>query len=267
MTGISIICPTYRNPKCLEHFLYSATRRSVRDDTEIIVIVDGFFEESRHIWQEYQHPKVKWLILNENEGMQSAINRGVYAASNEAIFVVNDDNVFGSAYDRVLVEEVFNPNSIITVNQIERAPGIFDFVVKDFGDPDTFNDYAFFEFELDIRKKTFTPDGNIFPFLMAKRWFMVVNGFDTMYDSPNVCDLDFFLKLELCGFTMIRSHHLHLYHFGSVATKKNKEKEHFTEREQRAFQTFYQKWGFPARYGVNNSKLPHEEIINGIRFR
>lgn len=268
MTNLSVICPTYRNPQCLDLFLKSATENAVLPGTEIVVIIDGFREESEHIMKKYADAKnIAWLTLEKNYGMQYAINHGVHYASNEAILVVNDDNVFGTEYDRILMERVFNPNSIFTINQIERAPGIFNFNVHDFGGPDDFRYETFLAYEKEIRKDLFTPDGNIFPFLMAKRWFMVVNGFDTLYDSPNVCDLDFFLKLELCGFLLVRSHHLHFYHFGSVATKKNKEKENFTAREQRAHATFQLKWGFPAQYGVNNSKIPPVNIINGIRFR
>jgi GT2 family glycosyltransferase len=264
MTNISVICPTYRNPKCLDIFLRSATENKVLPETEIIVVLDGFAEESAHLIDKY--PNVTWIKFEQNQGMQRAINLGVYSANNEGIFVLNDDNVFGKDYDRIL-SEIYDPNTVITANQIERAPSIFHFPVGDFGDPDMFDYEKFQEMEPAVRDEKFTPDGNIFPFLINKRWFMVVGGFDTFYDSPNVCDLDFFLKLELCGFECVRAHHLHLYHFGSVATKKNAEKDIFTEKERRAFDSFKLKWGIPATYGVNNSKLPPIDFVRGIRYR
>ena len=49
---ISVIIPTYRNPKCLDICLESALR--TQDNiNQIIVIVDGFAEESTHIIEKY----------------------------------------------------------------------------------------------------------------------------------------------------------------------------------------------------------------------
>lgn len=262
---ISVICPTYRNPRYLDLFLKSATENKLNKETEVIVVVDGYVEESREVIDKY--PMVRFIEFEVNRGMQHAINIGVYQATNEAVFVVNDDNVCGQDYDRILAE-IYEPNTVITVNQIERQPGIFNFVVEDFGaTPDVFDYQGFLGYERAVSQPKFTPDGNIFPFMISKRWFMVVGGFDTQYSSPNVVDLDFFLKLELCGFEFVRSHHLHLFHFGSIATKKNGERNSFIEREQKAFETFYMKWGFPARYGQNNSKLPPQDMVKGIRIR
>jgi len=264
MTAVSIICPTYRNPKCLDIFLRSAIENRVHDHTEIIIVVDGFVEESAEVIDKYEGILVMELV--ENEGMQSAINKGVAMASNEAIFICNDDNVFGHAYD-VGLSHIYDPNIVTTVNQIERAPGIFNFVVKDLGaTPEEFFYDDFLAAERYLNKDVYTDDGNIFPFLISKKWFMAVGGFDTFYDSPNVCDMDFFLKLELVGMKFRRSHYLHLYHFGSVATKKNKEKGEFTQREASAFETFEWKWGFSPRYNKHNSKLPGVDVIRGVRF-
>jgi len=46
---ISVIIPTYRNPKCLDICLESALRTQEHQN-EIIVIVDGYAEESAHLY-------------------------------------------------------------------------------------------------------------------------------------------------------------------------------------------------------------------------
>jgi len=266
MTSITVICPTYRNPKCLDIFLKSAAENSELDTTRVIVVVDGYESESADVIAKYKNdPMFTWIVFDANRGMQTAINEGVFAATSEAILIVNDDNVFGESWDQILVDQ-YDDNVILTINQIERTPSMFNFVQKDFGDPSTFDYNAFVAYEPTIRNNHITPDGNIFPFLMNKRWFMVVGGFDTLYDSPNICDLDFFLKLELCGFEMQRTHALHFYHFGSVSTKKNVENEKFILRERAAVDTFFRKWKFNPSYGVNNSKLPSRNVVNGVRF-
>ena len=178
-----------------------------------------------------RHKGVDLIPLSENKGMQHAINIGVWNSSNDKIFIINDDNVFAPMWDKRL-ETQYSPDEILTVNQIEpTGPGMFNFPVMDCGQTvETFDMEKFIDEErrLSVNKKT--PDGNIFPFLMNKKWFMAVGGFDTFYNSPNLCDWDFFLKLELIPtIGHARIHNVHLYHFGSVATKKNAESLKFKE--------------------------------------
>ena len=160
------------------------------------------------------------LDLGVNQGMQQALNLAVMNASNEIIFIVNDDNVFCADYDMVIKENI-NKRSVLTLNQIEpTGPGIFDFPVKDFGrNPKEFDLQAFISYERSIKTKKLTIDGGIFPFAMYKKDYMIVGGFDVMYQSPFICDWDFFLKLDLNGIGFTRTYEAHLYHFCSCATK------------------------------------------------
>ena len=73
-----------------------------------------------------------------------------------------------------------------------------------------------------LKKDELTVDGGIFPFAMYKKYYMAAGGFDTLYQSPFICDWDFFLKLDLMGLAFSRTHKAHLYHFGSTATKNFK---------------------------------------------
>ena len=252
---ISVIVPSYRNPKYLDLCLHSLTRGQYNNN-QIIVVLDGYVEESEAVVN--RHKGVDLIPLPENKGMQHAINIGVWNSSSDKIFVINDDNVFAPMWDKRL-ETQYSPDEILTVNQIEpTGPGMFNFPVMDCGQTvETFDMEKFIDEErrLSVNKKT--PDGNIFPFLMNKKWFMAVGGFDTFYNSPNLCDWDFFAKLELIpGLTRARTHFLHSYHFGSVSTKKNSEAQRFREREQFALQQYYYKWGFPPQNGENNLKVP-----------
>jgi glycosyltransferase involved in cell wall biosynthesis len=257
---ISVIIPTYRNPKyldlCLESLLNGQTNVN-----QIIVIVDGYVEESTAILQKYNGIEV--IELQENKGMQAAINMGVWNATSEKILIINDDNVFPKNWD-TRIEEQYHPNTIMTINQIEpTGPGMFNFPVVDCGRTvETFDMEKFLTEEQTLSKNLITNDGNIFPFLINKKWFMAVGGFDTWYNSPNLCDWDFFLKLQLIptiGYA--RMHHVHLYHFGSVSTKKNAESAVFIEREQFAFEQYTYKWGFSPYNGINNTKLPPNQTV------
>ena len=277
---ISVIIPTYRNPAYLDLCLKSATENSVADGTEIIVIIDGFVDESMSIVEKY--PGVNVLPLADNRGMQYALNIGVMQATNEWIFVINDDNVFGVAWDSQLENLLTKEytanvsNTVFTINQVEPSPSMFNFVTRDFGrTAETFryDEWLVAEAEL-INESYFSSAGRIFPFLMTKKWYMAVGGFDTIYDSPFWCDCDFFLKLEITNqLQFLRYSGIHLYHFGGTATKTRKDADAlmFQQSESPAAQMFGYKWGFIPNLAEavqrDNSKLPLDNSVKGVIFR
>ena len=262
---ISLIIPTYKSPEHLDICLKSAIENQANKN-EIIVSVDGFIEESQHILDKYQDD-IQILDMGANQGMQTALNLAVMNASNEIICIINDDNVLSKDWD-VIIEKEYNPNSVLTINQIEpTGPGIFNFPVKDFGKtPNEFKYNDFISYEPSIRKEVMTLDGGIFPFVISKKNYMIVGGFDTMYQSPFICDWDFFLKLDLNGVNFTRTHNLHFYHFGSAATKNGKEGNKFKQTEHPAAQMFMYKWGIAPQLFENNSHRPKNHTIKGINF-
>ena len=262
---ISVIIPTYRNPEYLDICLKSAIEQQ-HNNNEIIVAVDGFYDESKDILDKYKDD-INILDLGENQGMQSALNLAVMNANNEIIFVVNDDNVFCKNWDGAILKDLKEKN-VLTLNQIEpTGPGIFNFPVKDFGkNPKEFNYKEFIKYEHELKKEILTLDGGIFPFAMYKKYYMAAGGFDTMYQSPFICDWDFFLKLDLMGLGFTRTHKAHLYHFGSTATKNGKEGDKFKATEGPAAQMFMYKWGHPPSLFQNNSHSPKGKTIKGIKY-
>jgi len=264
---ISLIIPTYRNPEYLDICLKSATEQQ-SNKNEIIVAVDGYYEESKYILDKYKDD-INVLDLGENQGMQQALNLAVMHATNEIIFIVNDDNVFCSKWDDEIIKSLEGrEKTVLTLNQIEpTGPGIFKFPVKDFGkNPKEFDYKEFIKYENSIKKEELTIDGGIFPFAMYKKYYMAAGGFDTIYQSPFICDWDFFLKLDLMGLGFVRTHNAHLYHFGSTATKNGKEGVRFKSTEAPAAQTFFYKWGMPPQLFENNSHRPKNELIRGIKY-
>jgi hypothetical protein len=144
---------------------------------------------------------------------------------------------------------------------------MFNFPVMDLGQSvDTFLYEQFLDNETKLASQQITSDGHIFPFVIKKKHFMAMGGLDTFYNSPNICDWDFFLKLELLDFTFPRIHSLHLYHFGSVSTKKNAESATFREKEQAAIEQYMWKWGASPynEYGTNN-KIPPNKQFRGFK--
>jgi glycosyltransferase involved in cell wall biosynthesis len=262
---ISLIIPTYRNPDYLDLCLKSAIDNQTYKN-QIIVAVDGFIEESQAILDKHKD-YIQVLDLGENQGMQTALNLAVMNAMNECIVIINDDNVLCKDWD-IEIEKQFQEGFVFTINQIEpTGPGIFNFPVMDFGKhPKEFRYDEFLKYESTIRNRALTLDGGIFPFVISKKDYMVVGGFDTMYQSPFICDWDFFLKLDLNNIKFYRMNHLHFYHFGSAATKNGKESLKFKATEHPAAEIFMYKWGFPPSLFENNSHKPKGNLIKGIQF-
>lgn len=276
--NVTLIIPTYRNPKYLDLCLKSAIENCDSNQNHILVIVDGFLEESQSVLDKY--PGIRYIDLEVNRGMQYALNIGVMQAETEYVFIINDDNVLPMHWDTRLLDEINTlqfrsdvpcVNWVLTINQVEPVgPSMFDFVIEDFGRTvDTFAYTGWLSAEQSLSDhQLFTPmTGHIFPFAIQKKHYLAVGGFDTFYNSPNICDWDFFLKLELLDFVFPRTKALHLYHFGSVSTKKNAESHQFKAREAQAFSEYQFKWGtMPHNEPISNSKLPIDRTFRGFQI-
>lgn len=262
---ISLIIPTYKNPDYLDICLKSAINNQINKN-EILVAVDGFIEESQYVLDKYKDD-IEILDLGENQGMQTALNLAVMNANNECIVIINDDNVLCKDWD-IAIEKHYKDGVVFTVNQIEpTGPSLFKFHVKDLGkNPKEFKYDEFLEYEPTIRSKELTINGGVFPFVISKKDYMVVGGFDTMYQSPFVCDWDFFLKLDLKGTQFYKINDINFYHFGSAATKKGKEGDKFIKTEDPAAEIFTYKWGIAPQVFENNSHRPKGLSIRGINF-
>lgn len=258
--SISVVLPSYKNPKYLDLCLKSILETQ-KNQNEIIVVIDGFVDLSKHIIDKYKD-KASFLELEENVGFSQASNYGVYNSKSEYILMVNEDNVFPENWDVILNHYIESWKDkfdyILSINQIEPiGPSIYNFTIKDFGKiAEEFRFKEFIEFEKSIRKKDFTQDGSLFPFMMSKKNYMRLGGLDTAYPSAFVVDWDFFLKAELSNFNLVKAHDLSFYHFGSKSTKKRDDNfdnpAEFYTGENRAAEYFEYKWGFKPHRDENN---------------
>lgn len=278
MNSITMICPTYRNPRYLDLFLKSATENRDTDDVKILVVVDGYPQESREVLSKYTGIDV--IEFPQNMGMQTALNIGVMQADTPFVFIVNDDNVlpknWASRLMRILSMESTGyflncgEKFILTVNQVEpTGPGMFDFEVNDLGT--TVHNFKYDEWLKYEKSLTFNTNwestGFIFPFLMEKQHYLAVGGIDTWFRSPNCCDWDFALRLELLGFKGFRTKEMHLYHFGSVVTKHGPEADKFNEKHAIAAAQYKFKWGIDMyNHPGTNSKIPLSREFRGFKL-
>lgn len=272
---ISIVVPTYKNPECLEWLIKSFNEnideeyvRETGNIVELIIVIDGHVEMYNELFDNCPPSEnITIYTCTDNVGFAKATNIGSYIANGHVLVHMNDDNVLPWDYNSIMYGlintevGVYDINRCcISLNQIEKSPSMFDFVVHDFGTPTTFDMKSYVDLEDVKYKEPITnvyPKGAIYPFMISKLNYMKVGGLDEGYESPFIVDWDFFLKLELMGCKFYRTKAINLYHFGSMSTKNGPEASQFKIGEQVAYSRFKQKWGFePYIDNQTHSHLP-----------
>jgi len=251
---ISVIIPTYKAPEALDICLRSALDNQVNSN-QIIVVVDGFYDLNKQVLEKYED-KISVLDLETNHGLCKATNLGVYNSSSDKILIVNDDNVFPPHWDEELLKD-YKQGRVITPNQIEPTPSIFDeMVVKSFGNPNNFDLEGFYSFSEEVYNDKLTNKGSTLPVFMSKQDYLTVGGWDESYPGAWVVDWEFFHKCDLAGYELLRTHKVHFYHFVSVGTEvTTKEKGTKRQKEEACHEYFNYKWGFFPRKNTVDYKL------------
>jgi GT2 family glycosyltransferase len=252
---ISVIIPTYKSPEALDLCLTSAIQGQQDRKNQIIVVVDGHYDINKEVLEKHSK-SIDILNLEENVGLCRATNLGVFNAKHELILVVNDDNVFPLLWDIALLES-YQPNSVVSPNQIEPTPSMFpQFVIEDLGrDPKTFDLEKFWQFDYHFAAGgKIDESGSTLPFFMSRIDFLKVGGWDETYPQGLVADWDFFLKCQLAGMKMLRTYECHFYHFVSLSTNKTYE-QHLKRQQDEQFGHEYSKykWGSYIKHNPQNN--------------
>ncbi len=87
---MSVIIPTYQRGSVLRYCL-TAFLDQLREQDEIIVVVDGSTDETERVLREFQPPVQ--VLFQSNGGRSAAANRGLEAASREYVWVFDDDDI------------------------------------------------------------------------------------------------------------------------------------------------------------------------------
>jgi len=253
---ISVIIPTFKTPEALDLCLTSAIKGQQDRENQIIVVVDGYYDINKEVLEKHSK-SIDILNLEENVGTCRATNLGVFNAQHELILIANDDNVFPENWDLSLLES-YQPNSVISPNQIEPYPSMFSqFVIEDLGrDPKTFDLEKFWQFDYHVASGgKIDETGSTFPFFMSKMDFLKIGGFAEDYPSPSgfVADWEFFLKCQLAGMKMLRTYECHFYHFVSLSAKTPEQIEISRQYEFNCHEYAKYKWGSYIKHNPQNN--------------
>lgn len=250
---ISVIIPTYQSPEALDLCLKSAIQGQ-KEENQIIVVVDGFYDVNKEVLEKYAK-SIEILNLDNNVGTPRATNLGVYNAKYERILIVNDDNVFPQFWDEKLNYD-FQPNSVISPNQIEPFPSMFpQFIIEDLGrDVKTFNLDKFWIFDYHVASGDKVDEtGSTLPIFMSKVDYLRVGGWDETFPGGWVVDWDFFLKCQLSGMKMLRTYNVHFYHFVSLSVKTEEQKTKARETDIQCHEYAKYKWGSYIKSNSENN--------------
>lgn len=254
MKKISVIIPTFKTPDALDLCLTSAIEGQ-QNENQILVVIDGYYDINEKVLE--KHAKsIEILNLEQNVGTCRATNLGVFNARYELILIVNDDNVFPKNWDTMLLES-HQPNSVVSPNQIEPYPSMFpQFIIEDLGrDPKTFNLKKFNQFNTSVSNSKVDETGSTFPFLISKMDFLKIGGFAEDYPSPSgfVSDWEFFMKCQMNGLKMLRTHKCHFYHFVSLSAKTPEQIQIAKQYEINCHEYAKYKWGDYIKHNSNTN--------------
>lgn len=97
---VSIIIPTYYRNDFLEEAIESVYNQSYRP-IEVIVVDDSGEKHAERSITKYDYDSLSYIPLEENQGQNAALNRGLQEATGEYVqFLDDDDQVIGEKFAR-----------------------------------------------------------------------------------------------------------------------------------------------------------------------
>ncbi len=112
---LSVIIPSYKDP--LLHKTIDSLLENSEGEIEIVVVLDGYWPTTPI----KDDKRIRIIHLGKNRGMRGAINAGVLISRGEFIMRVDEHQVFGKGYDRILTETC-QDNWIVTPRRFFLDP-------------------------------------------------------------------------------------------------------------------------------------------------
>jgi len=102
MIKLSVIIPSYKDPKLQKTIDSLLENSELGDALEIVVVLDGY-------WPKVplkEDKRVVTVHLGRNRGMRGAINIGVLASTGEYLMRTDEHAIFSKGYDRIAVSQI-----------------------------------------------------------------------------------------------------------------------------------------------------------------
>ncbi len=107
---VSVIIPCYNHAHYLSYALESVLAQTY-NDWEAIVVDDGSTDNTAEVTAQFNDPRIRYIYQN-NQGLSSARNTGIYASLAGAIALLDADDVWEADYlEKMLPTLESNPEA------------------------------------------------------------------------------------------------------------------------------------------------------------
>lgn len=124
---LSIILPSYKDP--LLHKTIDSLLDNAEGEIEVIPVLDGYWTDKPI----RDDKRIKIVHLGKNRGMRGAINAGVDVAMGKFLMRMDEHQMVGKGYDRILTETC-QDNWIVTPRRYYLDPVKWEVMDKPFED-------------------------------------------------------------------------------------------------------------------------------------
>ena len=239
----SITIPTLNNLKYLKLCLESLHKNSTYNH-EIIVHVNIGSDGTLDFLKE---KKIKFSFTNYNSGICEGVNKASKLATNEFLLYAHDDFYFCPKWDEILFSELKKiPSKKFylsgTMLELSNTKNNFGDTIDNFHEKKLLDNFQNIKLE-DFQGSTWAPH------LIPKDLWNKVGGFSEEYYPGSGSDPDLNMKLWNEGVRIFKGVGASkVYHFGSIVTRKSKNKDIKTESGSKGGKIFLLKWKFSIKF-------------------
>ena len=239
----SITIPTLNNLKYLKLCLESLHKNSTYNH-EIIVHVNIGSDGTLDFLKE---KKIKYSFTNYNSGICEGVNKASKLATNEFLLYAHDDFYFCPKWDEILFSELKKiPSKKFylsgTMLELSNTKNNFGDTIDNFHEKKLLDNFQNIKLE-DFQGSTWAPH------LIPKDLWNKVGGFSEEYYPGTGSDPDLNMKLWNEGVRIFKGVGASkVYHFGSIVTRKSKNKDIKTESGSKGGKIFLLKWKFSIKF-------------------
>ena len=191
--------------------------------------------------------KIKYSFTNYNSGICEGVNKASKLATNEFLLYAHDDFYFCPKWDEILFSELKKiPSKKFylsgTMLELSNTKNNFGDTIDNFHEKKLLDNFQNIKLE-DFQGSTWAPH------LIPKDLWNKVGGFSEEYYPGTGSDPDLNMKLWNEGVRIFKGVGASkVYHFGSIVTRKSKNKDIKTESGSKGGKIFLLKWKFSIKF-------------------
>jgi glycosyltransferase involved in cell wall biosynthesis len=118
---VSVVIPTHARAAAIERAVRCALGQT-GVDLEVVVVVDGVVDDTADLVAAIGDPRVRTLVLEDNQGVATARNRGAALATARWLSFLDDDDSWAPQRTRALLDAAGDAG-IVTAGTISVEPG------------------------------------------------------------------------------------------------------------------------------------------------